>query len=91
MRRVLASMMMICGVCLPVVSQSATPTRAPNQQPVAHTESRGEQAFKANCSRCHTAPAQMTPRIAGTVLMHMRVRASLSAADEKEILRYLAP
>jgi cytochrome c5 len=51
----------------------------------------GAQKFQANCSRCHTAPEQISPRIAGTVLRHMRVRASLSAEDERDILHYLAP
>jgi cytochrome c5 len=51
----------------------------------------GERKFNANCSRCHTAPEQLSPRIVGTVVRHMRVRASLSAEDERDILRYLAP
>jgi cytochrome c5 len=51
----------------------------------------GERKFQANCSRCHTAPEQLSPRIVGTVVRHMRVRASLSAQDEQDILRYLAP
>ena len=51
----------------------------------------GERKFQANCSRCHDAPEQLSPRITGTVLRHMRVRASLSAEDERDILRYLAP
>jgi cytochrome c5 len=51
----------------------------------------GERKFRANCGRCHNAPDQLSPRIAGTVLQHMRVRASLSAQDERDILRYLAP
>jgi cytochrome c5 len=51
----------------------------------------GERKFQANCSRCHTAPEQISPRIVGTVVRHMRVRASLSAEDERDILRYLAP
>jgi cytochrome c5 len=51
----------------------------------------GERKFDANCSRCHTAPEQLSPRIVGTVVRHMRVRASLSAEDERDILRYLAP
>lgn len=51
----------------------------------------GERKFQANCSRCHTAPEQLSPRIVGTVARHMRVRASLSAEDERDILRYLAP
>lgn len=65
------------------------PTPAQNKQ--AHTEDPGERAFKANCSRCHSVPEQISPSIAPTVLRHMRVRASLSAADEKAILRYFAP
>lgn len=62
--------------------QSAVPAKASDP---------GERKFQANCSRCHDAPQQLSPRITGTVLRHMRVRASLSAEDEREILRYLAP
>ncbi len=51
----------------------------------------GERKFQANCGRCHNPPEQLSPRIAGAVLRHMRVRASLSAEDERDILRYLAP
>jgi cytochrome c5 len=51
----------------------------------------GERKFRANCGRCHNAPEELSPRITGTVLRHMRVRASLSAEDERDILRYLAP
>lgn len=51
----------------------------------------GERKFQTNCSRCHDAPEQLSPRITGTVLRHMRVRALLSAEDERDILRYLAP
>ena len=51
----------------------------------------GEVKFHQNCSRCHNAPQELSSRITGTVLLHMRVRASLSEADAKEILRYLAP
>jgi hypothetical protein len=51
----------------------------------------GEQKFQANCGRCHTFPEQLSPSLTGTVVRHMRVRASLSAQDEKDILKYLAP
>lgn len=57
----------------------------------ATTEEQGERKFRENCSRCHNAPEDLPPRITGTVLLHMRVRASLSEADQKAILRYLAP
>ena len=51
----------------------------------------GQRKFDANCGRCHNAPEQLSPSIAGTVVRHMRVRANLSAEDEKDILRFLAP
>jgi cytochrome c5 len=51
----------------------------------------GERKFDANCGRCHSAPEQLSPSLTGTVVRHMRVRASLSVQDEKDILKYLAP
>jgi len=54
-------------------------------------ESSGEQKFQQNCSRCHNAPQGFSPRISGTIVKHMRVRASLSDEDAREILRYLNP
>jgi cytochrome c5 len=57
----------------------------------AKQEELGGKKFDANCGRCHNAPEQLPASITGTVLRHMRVRASLSAQDEKDILRYLAP
>jgi cytochrome c5 len=61
------------------------------QQPAANTPDPGERAFQANCTRCHYAPEQLSRRISGTILMHMRVRASLSAQDERDIMHFLAP
>jgi cytochrome c5 len=51
----------------------------------------GERVFAANCARCHVPPTSLRPRITGTVLMHMRVRARLSKEDEKALIRYMAP
>jgi len=51
----------------------------------------GETKFKQNCSRCHEAPQGFSPKISGTILRHMRVRATLSSEDEREILRFLNP
>lgn len=51
----------------------------------------GERAFQANCARCHTPPEQLSPRITGSVLRHMRVRALLSPQDERDILKFLNP
>jgi cytochrome c5 len=55
------------------------------------TQPNGEEVFKANCGRCHMPPMILSPRITGTVVMHMRVRARLSRQDEKLLLKYLAP
>ena len=58
-----------------------------NSQP----EDEGERIFQQNCSRCHTTPDGFSSRISGTVVRHMRVRASLSQHDEEELLRFFNP
>jgi cytochrome c5 len=55
------------------------------------TQRDGQQVFEQNCSRCHNAPQGFSPRISGTVVRHMRVRAGLSAEDEKALLRFFNP
>jgi cytochrome c5 len=83
--------------------QNTTPPRA-KQQDAAHAgkakapatqgathEDEGQRIFDQNCSRCHNAPDGFSSRISGTVVRHMRVRASLSQHDEQELLRFLNP
>jgi len=67
-------------------TSSATPAKTTAAKP-----DEGGKKFDANCGRCHNAPEQLSPSLTGTVVRHMRVRANLSAQDEKDILRYLAP
>jgi cytochrome c5 len=55
------------------------------------TTSEGEKRFRINCGRCHNPPEDISPREARAVIRQMRVRAMLSAEDEKFILEYLAP
>lgn len=55
------------------------------------TAKTGEQIFQQNCSRCHQAPMSIPPRITGTVIMHMRVRARLTGQEQQLLLKYLAP
>jgi mono/diheme cytochrome c family protein len=79
-----------------VLAQTATTAKPDTKQPVkaaaiAQQPDIGERKFNANCSRCHTAPQTLSPSLTGTVVRHMRVRAILSAQDEKDILKYLAP
>jgi hypothetical protein len=91
----------VLGGCWMLTSAQSptTPAVAPNPaaQPVHKAavhpapQDLGERKFQQNCSRCHNAPEEIPTRISGTVVRHMRVRASLSAQDERDILRYLAP
>jgi len=59
--------------------------------PTKNQQGEGERKFQINCGRCHKAPEQLSPRITGSVVRHMRVRAMLSQKDVREILEYLAP
>jgi hypothetical protein len=51
----------------------------------------GEQRLPTNRDRCHHPPEDISPREARAVLRQMRVRAMLSAEDERLILKFLAP
>jgi cytochrome c5 len=50
----------------------------------------GEQRFRANCGRCHAAPQKFPPRAMGTVLRHMRVRATITDEDMRLVLFYMS-
>jgi cytochrome c5 len=91
-----------CGFSEAAQQPKAHPTSTP--QTAAHSSGKqttasqgsvhpddGQRVFEQNCSRCHTAPDGFSPRITGTVLRHMRVRASLSQHDEQELLRFMNP
>ena len=88
----------LCAVILSsamAIGQSAAKSTASQKAPAKGSSSvqqdPGEKAFHANCGRCHKPPDQLSPRITGTVVRHMRVRANLSASDEQAILKFLAP
>ncbi len=67
--------------------QAPTGTSAPS----TGTQDRGQQVFAQNCSRCHNAPEGFSSHISGTITRHMRVRANLSDADFRALLRFLNP
>lgn len=85
-----------CGLTL---SMSCLAAQMPRQRPSVRmpavvqraAANSGERKFRENCGRCHSVPEELSPRVTGTVMRHMRVRASLSAADEQDILHYLSP
>ena len=59
--------------------------------PTKNRQREGARKFQIYCGRCHNPPEQVSPRIAGSVVRHMRVRAMLSQEDAREILEHLAP
>jgi cytochrome c5 len=92
-----SAVLLITSVAL---AQTATQDRVPSTQPhnnhtATHApqqhEDAGTRIFRQNCSRCHNTPEGFSPRISGTVLRHMSVRASLSMRDKAELLRFLNP
>jgi len=70
------------------VSNQKTPKASAKNNTTADP---GEVKFKENCGRCHNPPDALSPREVKAVVQHMRVRAMLSAEDERLILKYLAP
>jgi mono/diheme cytochrome c family protein len=90
---------LLCISALPLLLQagsisfgqtSDTKTNKNPQKSAVH-QSDGERKFAQNCGRCHSSPEGFPPHISGTIIRHMRVRASLSKQDEEDILHFLNP
>jgi len=84
------------GICMAQAKEqtgawSPAKPKAAKKQVASIPQDPGERAFATNCSRCHNAPESLTPGITGTVVRHMRVRANLSAEEERLIRSFLAP
>ena len=73
----------------PAASVAASPT-VKKAAVSSHGET-PERVFQSNCGRCHYAPESLNSRITGTIVRHMRVRANLSAEEERMIRSYLNP
>lgn len=74
--------------------QKNNKTSAPSSEPGSDKtdeSAEGQKRFEANCGRCHQPPEDISPREVKAVMRHMRVRANLSAEDERLILKFLAP
>jgi cytochrome c5 len=101
----LSGLVIVVATCVSCIAapqpkaQSQTTQRTPAQTSAKRTtatqgsvhQDEDQRIFDQNCSRCHTAPEGFSPRISGTVVRHMRVRASLSQHEEQELLRFLNP
>jgi mono/diheme cytochrome c family protein len=78
----------IFAVCIPFVY--AGPPTTP-EKPVEKNTASGAALYAIHCNRCHAeryAP-EFTAAHWKTIMIHMRVRANLPAAQAQEILKYL--
>ena len=87
----LSSIILIASAVAGLMAQSTKPKPDGSEASAPVNQERGQQVFAQNCSRCHNAPEGFSPRISGTIARHMRVRASLSEADYKALLKFLNP
>ncbi|HKV94616.1 MAG TPA: cytochrome c [Candidatus Angelobacter sp.] len=69
-------------------ANSSTTATSSTQDENLHLE--GEKRFRSNCGRCHVAPPKFPSRMMATIVRHMRVRAAITDADMRLILRYMA-
>jgi cytochrome c5 len=83
-----------------VLAVTAQQNNAPADKPstssdkhkrIVQTQDEGERVFQEHCSRCHGAPEGFSPRISGTIVRHMRVRASLSQHEEEVLRSFFNP
>ena len=69
---------------------SAGPQATP-EKPVIQASRSGSDLYAVHCSRCHAEryPKEFNSSQWKTIMIHMRVRANLSAQDARDILKYL--
>jgi mono/diheme cytochrome c family protein len=94
--RIALAMTVLSIAVLPLLAQGNRSPEADSQSQPAKTPrsvntDRGQQVFEQNCARCHNPPEGFSPRISGTIAMHMRVRANLSDANYTALLHFLNP
>ena len=90
-RRVVpAGALALACACLSVVLAHAEPEKKTDQKP-APKKLTGAELYAINCNRCHPEryATEFTSAQWKTIMLHMRVRANLPAAQAKVILKYL--
>jgi mono/diheme cytochrome c family protein len=84
----------VVAFALPAVAQTAAPaseTKVETATQVKTEALSGAELWTLNCSRCHMvrSPGEFTAAQWRTILMHMRVRANIPAAQAREIQKFL--
>jgi mono/diheme cytochrome c family protein len=100
-KNLLAAAIVLGSIFVPLLQAQSQETQqagaSTGKKPASRTaasqqhEDEGQRIFDQNCARCHAAPEGFSPSISGTIVRHMRVRASLSQHDEQELLRFFNP
>ncbi len=87
---VLAGASTLASLCLGAVLAHAEPEKKTDQKP-APKKLTGAELYAINCARCHPEryATEFTAAQWKTLMLHMRVRANLPAAQAKAILKYL--
>lgn len=81
---VAAMLVVATGIALAAADSAKESKAAPKKRT-------GAELYAINCARCHTEryPTERTDAQWKTIMLHMRVRAQLTAEDSKNILEYL--
>jgi mono/diheme cytochrome c family protein len=81
----------IYTVSIPIVNAGPQAAPAAPEKPAESNALSGATLYAINCSRCHSEryPTEFTVANWRNIMIHMRVRANLPAAQAKEILKYL--
>ena len=89
-RVVLAGALALVAVCLSAVLAHAEPDKKTDAKP-APKKLTGTELYAIHCARCHPEryATEFTAAQWKTIMLHMRVRANLPAAQAKEILKFL--
>ena len=71
--------------------KSSPPAEKPVAKKPAKKKLTGGEIYALNCNRCHPEryPVEFNQTQWKTLMLHMRVRANLPAAQAREILKYL--
>jgi cytochrome c len=86
-----ANYLIVWLVALASLTLVAQPKQKTDSANSSQAPDAGARLFQQNCARCHSAPEGFSSRISGTIVRHMRVRASLSQSDEEALLRFFNP
>ena len=78
----------------PAIAQTAAPGSATKMETTTQVKAEplsGAELWTINCSRCHMirSPGEFTAAEWKTILIHMRVRANIPAAQAREIQKFL--